>query len=159
MYPSLFARDLFSEMDRVHREWRRVQDTMSPSIRGLAQGFPALNVGTTPTSVEIYAFAPGIDPRNIQLDLDRRVLTIAGERHAAGAPAPATTEASSDAVPATRERSLHHVAERFTGRFKRIVSLPDDIDTDAISADYKDGVLHVSVKRRESAQPRRIAVQ
>jgi HSP20 family protein len=39
------------------------------------------------------------------------------------------------------------------------VSLPDDIDPNGVSANYREGVLHVSVKRRESAQPRRITVQ
>ncbi len=81
MYPSLFSRDLFSEMDAAaarcvaRRSMRR-----RPSIRGFAQGFPALNVGSTPNSVEIYAFAPGLDPSKIEVDLDRRVLTLAGER-------------------------------------------------------------------------------
>ena len=150
MVPSLFTRDLLSEMDRIHREWRRSFDAMSPNIRGFAQGYPALNVGTTPTSVEIYAFAPGVDPQNIQLDLDRRVLTIAGER---------TAVKPGDGEAEQRPNSVTHVAERFIGRFKRIVSLPEDIDPDAVTADYQDGVLHVSVKRRESAQPRRISVQ
>jgi HSP20 family protein len=40
-----------------------------------------------------------------------------------------------------------------------VISLPDDIDPSAVTANYRDGVLHVSVKRRESAQPRRIEVQ
>ena len=145
MYPSLFSRDLFSEMDRLQREMRRAFDTVSPSIRGVAQGYPALNVGSTPSSVEIYAFAPGIDPEKIELNLDRRVLTIAGER-------PSTPNGKD-------EKSTAHVNERFSGRFRRVVSLPDDIDPNAVSATYRDGVLQVSVKRRESAQPRRIAVQ
>jgi len=145
MIASLFSRDLFSEMDRLHREMRRNYDAASPSIRGFAQGYPALNVGTTPSSVDIYAFAPGIDPQTIQLDLDRRVLSIAGERTAS--------------VAANDEQRTTHINERFDGRFRRVVSLPDDIDPDGVSADYRDGVLHVSVKRRESAQPRRIPVQ
>ncbi|MFN3595282.1 MAG: Hsp20/alpha crystallin family protein, partial [Thiobacillaceae bacterium] len=45
------------------------------------------------------------------------------------------------------------------GRFRRVVSLPDDIDPNAVSATYRDGVLHVSVARREAAQPRRITIQ
>ena len=80
MYPSLFARDVFSEMERLHREVRRTFDATSPSIRGFTKGYPALNVGATPSSIEIYAFAPGIDPDKIELHLDRRVLTIAGTR-------------------------------------------------------------------------------
>jgi len=39
-----------------------------------------------------------------------------------------------------------------------VVSLSDDVDPDRVSAEYRDGVLHISVKRRESAQPRRITV-
>ena len=52
-----------------------------------------------------------------------------------------------------------HINERFAGRFRRAVSLPDDIDPEGVSADYRDGVLHVSVKRRAEALPRRISVQ
>ncbi|MDH5331541.1 MAG: HSP20 family small heat-shock protein, partial [Aquincola sp.] len=56
------------------------------------------------------------------------------------------------------ERTTLHVNERFAGRFRRVVSLPDDIDPNAVHADYRDGVLHVSIARRESAKPRRINV-
>ena len=49
--------------------------------------------------------------------------------------------------------------ERFSGRFRRVVSLPDDIDPNAVNARYRDGVLHVSVSRRETSQPRRIDIQ
>ena len=52
-----------------------------------------------------------------------------------------------------------HINERFAGSFRRVLSLPDDADPDGVTADYRDGVLHVSVKRRASAQPRRITVQ
>ena len=145
MYASLFSRDLFSEMDRLHRELRRNFDSATPSIRGFAQGYPALNIGSTPTSVEVYAFAPGIDPSAIQVDLDRRVLTIAGERK--------------PVVDQKDQKLTAHIGERFDGRFRRVVSLPEDIDPDGVSADYRDGILHISVKRRESQQPRRIAVQ
>ena len=52
-----------------------------------------------------------------------------------------------------------HLNERSRGRFSRAVSLPDDLDPNEVSARYNDGVLHVSIKRRQSTQPRRIAVQ
>ena len=58
-YRSLYPRDLFAELDRLQQEMQQALD-LSPSIRGLNRGgFPALNVGSTPKSVEIYAFAPG----------------------------------------------------------------------------------------------------
>lgn len=145
MYRSLFSRDLFAEMDRLQREMQQALD-QSPTIRGYARGgYPALNVGGTPTSVEVYAFAPGLDPASIDLNLDRGVLTLAGERKAN--------------LPKTDEKTTLHANERFTGRFRRVVSLPDDIDPNAVTAKYTDGVLHVSIQRRASAQPRRIEVQ
>ncbi len=145
MYRSLFPGDLFAEVDRLQREMQQAFDTVSPSIRGFARGYPALNVGSTPTSVEVYAFAPGIDPAKIEVNLERGVLTIEGER-----------------LRAEREgngRATAHINERFEGRFRRVVSLPDDVDPSAVNARYRDGVLQVSVRRRESAQPRRIEVQ
>ena len=145
MYRSLFPRDVFSELDRLQRDMSTLFD-YSPSIRGFGRGgYPALNVGSTPTSVEIYAFAPGIDPAAIEINLDRGVLTIDGERK--------------PSLPAGDEKTTLHLNERFDGRFRRVVSLPDDIDPAGVTADYRDGVLHISVKRRESAQPRRIEVQ
>ena len=145
MYLSLFPRDVFAEMDRLQREMQQAFDIGSPSIRGLARGYPALNVGSTPNSVEIYAFAPGIDPAKTEVSVDRGVLTIAGER--------------TSSLPPRDAKATVHINERFDGRFRRVVSLPDDVDPNGMSASYRDGVLHVSVKRRASAQPRRIEVQ
>jgi HSP20 family protein len=145
VYRTLFPRDLFAELDRLQRDVQGAFE-YSPSIRGLGRGgYPAVNVGGSPTAVEIYAFAPGIDPASVDITLDRGVLTISGERRAA--------------LPASDEKVTLHGNERFSGRFRRVVSLPDDIDPNAVSATFTDGVLHVNVKRRESAQPRRIAVQ
>jgi HSP20 family protein len=145
MYRSLFPRDVFAELDRLQREMQQAFD-LSPSIRGFGRGgFPALNVGGTPQSVEIYAFAPGMEPAALDVSLDRGVLTISGERKAS--------------LPAPDEKAAVHINERYAGRFSRVVSLPDDVDPNAVSAAYRDGVLHISIKRRESAQPRRIAIQ
>jgi HSP20 family protein len=118
---------------------------VSPSIRGLGRGgYPALNVGTTPNSVEIDAFEPGMDPTTIELSLERGVLTLSGER--------------ASMLPKEDEDTTLHINERFAGRFKRVISLPDDIDPAAAKAEYRDGVLHVSIARLETSQPRRIAV-
>jgi len=145
MYRSLFPRDLFAEFDRLQREMQQVLDP-TPGIRGIGRsGYPALNVGGTPASVEIYAFAPGLDPAAIDVSVERGVLTIAGERKAD--------------LPQGDEKATLHANERFSGRFRRVVSLPDDVDPSAVDAKYRDGVLHVSVARRASAQPRRIEVQ
>jgi HSP20 family protein len=148
MYRSLFSRDLFGELDRLQREMQSAFD-FSPAIRGFGgigrSGYPALNVGATPQAVEVFAFAPGLDPASLDINLDRGVLTIAGERKAS--------------LPTSDEKTTVHVNERAAGRFRRVVNLPDDIDPNAVSASYTDGVLRVSVKRHEAAQPRRITVQ
>jgi HSP20 family protein len=145
MYRSLFSSSLFDDLDRLQRQWQQAFDGMSPSIRGVAGGFPAVNVGHTPSSTEIYAFVPGIDPAQIEVSLDRGVLSISGER--------------ADAATSAGDAELTvHGNERFAGRFRRVISLPEDSDPGAVQAECRDGVLHVSVKRRESAQPRRIEV-
>lgn len=142
VYRSLFPRDVFAELDRLQREMQQAFD-FGPSIRGLARGFPALNVGSTPRSVEIYAFAPGLDPASFEVQVEKGVLTISGER-------------KPEEVP---EKATLHIDERFAGRFRRVISLPDDVNPNAIEAKYRDGVLHIRIQRKEEAQPRRITVQ
>jgi HSP20 family protein len=140
-YRNLFPRDIFAELERLQRD---VQQAYDPSIRGGARGgFPAMNVGSTPKSVEIYAFAPGIDPASLDVQIEKGVLTIAGER-------------SLDTLP---EKATLHIDERFAGRFRRVVTLPDDIDPNATAAKYRDGVLHISIARKETSVPRRISIQ
>ncbi|MFZ3041868.1 MAG: Hsp20/alpha crystallin family protein [Thiobacillus sp.] len=145
MARTLFPRDLFAELDRLQRGMQQRID-MTPSIRGLGRdGFPAINVGGTPQSVELYAFAPGVDPASLDVQVEKGVLTIAGERK------PDT--------PQPDVKATLHIEERFAGRFRRVVSLPDDVDAAAIEARYRNGVLHISIPRQQAAQPRRIQIQ
>jgi HSP20 family protein len=145
MYRSLFPRDLFAELDRLQHEMQQFFE-LSPSIRGTTRGgFPAMNVGSTPRSVEIYAFLPGVDPASIEVNLEKAVLSISGERK--------------NDLPTREDQATVHIAERFSGRFRRVVSLSDDLDPDAVQAKYSDGVLHISIQRRSTAQPRRITIQ
>jgi len=141
---SFFPRDLFAEVERLQRQMHQALE-LSPSIRGFARGgFPALNVASTPHSAEVYGFAPGLDPRKIDVQLERGVLSIFGER-------------SSD-LP-EEDRASVHMNERFSGRFHRVISLSDDLDPNEVRATYREGVLHVSIKRQESALPRRIDIK
>jgi HSP20 family protein len=142
-YP--FARDLLQEMERLEREVEQLFD-FSPTIRGVARGtFPPMNAGSTPQSVELVVFLPGLDPSSISVEVEKGVLTISGERRSE--------------IPAGEENVAVHVEERFKGRFHRVVSLPEDVDPAAVQARYRDGVLRISVRRREEALPRRIAIQ
>jgi len=141
---SLFPRDLFAELDRLQRELQQSFE-LSPSIRGVARGaYPPLNVAATPGSAEVYAFAPGLDPASIEVHIEKGVLSISGERAAT--------------VPREDGRASVHVNERFAGRFHRVVTLSDDLDSNEVRATYRDGVLHISVARQKAAQPRRIQV-
>ena len=142
LYRTLFPRDLFAELDRLQREMQQSYD-LSPSIRGVTRGFPAMNVGGTSRSVEIYAFLPGVDPAGLDVQIEKGVLTVTGERKA-------------EAVP---DKATVHIDERFAGPFRRVVSLPDDVDPNAVQAKYRDGVLHISIARKAAAQPRRITIE
>ena len=141
-YRPLFARDVIAELDRLQRDMLQAFD-YQPAIRGATRGYPAINVGSTPKSLELFVFAPGLDPATLDVQIEKGVLTVAGERKAGLPP----------------EKSTRHVDERFAGRFRRVVTLPEDADPNAVDAKYVDGVLHLSIARHEAAQPRRITVQ
>jgi HSP20 family protein len=145
MIPFMFRRgDLFSGVDRFPRELQQVFG-VQPDIRGLVRGsFPALNIGNTPQTVEVFVSIPGINPNDVEVQLERGVLTITGAR-----PGLAGGDGQQNSV---------HINERFAGRFRKVVSLPDDIDPDAVTANCRDGVLHISIKRRQEMQARRITV-
>ena len=139
---------LFGQFERLRRELDDVFGVsgLPSSIRSVAPGtVPAINIGRTPTSVEIYAFAPGLDASKVEVTLDRGVLRISGER--------------ASGIPEGNAKVQVYTCERGTGSFTRAISLPDDVDPAQVNASYRDGVLQVSVARRESAQPKRITVQ
>lgn len=140
------AGSLFPELTRLQQQ---LEEMFMPSgvagIRSLARGaFPAVNVASTPDSVEVIAFAPGIDPKEIDITVDRGVLSLSGERR-------------SDPSQGDRGSSTY-AQERFTGKFRRVISLPEDADPAKVEANFRDGVLHVKVAKRESSKPRQIAV-
>ncbi len=150
MYESLlnFPGSLFGDFERLRRELDDVFESggVPASIRSVAPGaFPAVNVGSTPQSLEVYAFAPGIDAAKVDVTVDRGVLTIAGER-------PST-------LPGADTKVSVFSRERSSGAFRRAISLPEDADPTQVNATYRDGVLHISVARRQAAQPQRIAIQ
>ncbi|RXZ32775.1 Hsp20/alpha crystallin family protein [Oxalobacteraceae bacterium CAVE-383] len=145
MYRALFPRNVFAELDSLQRELQQAFD-FSPSIRGLSRGaFPAINVGRTDQTLEIYSFAPGLDPSTVNVEVERDILTIAGER-------------KSDLPEKDKDTNVH-IQERFSGRFRRVITLPEDANPESVAANYRDGVLHVTVQRRAAAQPRRINLQ
>ncbi len=143
----LFRPEVFRAFDRL---WDQMDDALRgagspPHARAGGRGFPALNVGTTDESVEIVAFAPGLDPATLDVTVDRGLLTISGERKSALADLP--------------EGAKVYARERLSGTFRRAVELPRDADADRVQARYADGCLRITVGRKVSAQPRAIPVQ
>lgn len=165
MNPSLrFTGDVFSDLDRLQQQLDQFFRPFSgpTNIRAMARtNFPAVNVGTTPDSVEVVVFAPGIDPQALQVSVDNGLLVIAGERPAEPSAGDAAGEPANGAAGAAaeRKRSIVYAQERFGGAFRRVVSLPDDADPGKVDASYRDGVLRISVAKRESSKPRRISIQ
>ena len=150
MYASLtrFPGDLFAGFEALQRQVEHALGSHGwpSSIRAAESGaFPAINMGTTPEAVEIYAFAPGIDLSKLEVSVDRGLLTIAGER-------------ASD-LPQESEKVSVYADERFAGSFRRAVSLPEDADASRVEAKYRDGILRIVVPKRENAKPRRIEVK
>jgi len=151
MYESLlnYPNTWFGEFERLRRELDETfgGSALPSSIRSVAAGsLPAINIGRTSTSVEVYAFAPGLDASKVDVTLDRGVLRISGER--------------ASALPqAERGKVNVYARERSVGKFTRAIALADDLDPAHVKASYKDGVLQISIARRETAQPKRITVQ
>jgi HSP20 family protein len=139
--------DVFAELNRLQGALEQAfRPQERTSIRALAgTGFPVLNVGTTPETLEVQALAPGLDPGTLEITVDRGLLVIAGER-------------KSQLPAEPNPRVSVYAQERFAGRFRRVVSLPDDADPAKVEATYRDGILRITVAKRESSKPRRIEV-
>ncbi|MCG5076606.1 Hsp20/alpha crystallin family protein [Paraburkholderia tagetis] len=141
-----FSTDLLGEFDRLQRQMASVFAGFPASLRAMrSETFPPVNIGSTDDSVEIVAFAPGLDPAAIDVSIDKGLLTISGERKPPG--------------PAADDETRVYARERFMGAFRRVIELPQHADPDKVSARYVNGCLTVSVGRSEASKPRAIAVQ
>ena len=149
MYASLtrFPGDLLAEFEGLQRHFDEVLAARPPSsIRATGRGaFPAINMGVTAEAVEIYAFAPGIDPARVEVAVDKGLLTIAGER--------------APHLPQESGKVSVYANDRFSGAFRRVVSLPEDVDSVRVEASYRNGVLKIVAPKRESSKPRRIQIK
>ena len=136
----------FGDFRRLERELDELMGGNTPwsgGIRSLPPGtFPAINVGSTDDRVTVYVFAPGVEPKSLNIELQQNVLSISGRRE----------------LPIDKEATYYR-QERFGGEFRRMITLPDDIDPEKVGAVYRDGIVEINVQRRESAKPRQIEVQ
>jgi HSP20 family protein len=147
MFGSAYSESpLLAQFRRLEEELDEIFGSSTPwtgGIRSLPPGtFPPINVGSTEEHVTVYLFAPGIDAKKLDISIQQNVLTVRGERE----------------VP-RGEDAAYYRRERFGGEFRRVISLPDDIDPEQVEASYRDGVVQITVRRRESARPRQISIR
>lgn len=103
---------------------------------------PAVDIAEYADRFVLHADVPGVEPSSIELTLEKGVLSLAGTR--------------AQAVEAAGVE--HRRVERATGRFHRRFSLPDTVDSEAVTAKNGNGVLEIVIPKRPAAQPRRITV-
>ena len=150
MYSSLtrFPGDVFADFEALQRQVEQLLGNRGwpSSIRATERGaFPAINMGVAADAIEVYAFAPGIDQSRLEVSVDRGLLTIAGERPRD--------------LPEEGDKVSIYAEERFSGPFRRVISLPEEADGSRAEARYRDGVLRIVVPKRENARSRRIEVK
>jgi HSP20 family protein len=135
--------------------WANLRDDLDtllelPFLNGGTRQAPQLFTGWTPAldlyqnndNVVAIVELPGMKKEDIEISLHDGTLTIGGERK---------SETGGDAENATR-------TERFTGKFRRTVTLPTRVDASKVNATYKDGVLTVTLPKAEEAKPKQIQV-
>ena len=143
---------LTNSEDSLFDEFRRLENEMGElfgrrawptGIRSVAWGtYPPINIGVTPGQVYVYLFAAGLNPGAMDISLQQNLLTVAGERKS-------SAEGDVD----------YYRKERFDGAFRRVITLPEEVDPDQVDANYRDGVLRIQIKRREAVRPRQIEVK
>ena len=136
---------LFDDFRRLEREMDALfgRGPWPAGIRSVARGtYPPINVGATPERVEVYLFAAGLDPKALEISIQQNLLTVTGKRQ----------------IPAEKGVNYYR-QERFSGDFRRVITLPEDVDPDKVAASYQDGILQITVPRREAARPRQIEVK
>ncbi len=103
---------------------------------------PRVDVREEATRFVIVADLPGVDPADIEIQMDKGVLSLKGERNA---------DVVGEGARSARSERLH-------GRFDRRFTLPDSADAEAISASGRHGVLEISIPKKAEAAPRRITI-
>ena len=104
--------------------------------------YPAVDMFDNGDKIVIKAELPGMDKKDISVDIEDRVLTLSGERN----------------YDNEVKEENYYRRERASGIFKRAFNLPADVNSDKIKADFKDGVLKVEIPKPEEKKPKQITV-
>lgn len=132
--------DLREEIDRL---FEAPLAELARSSNLLSGWTPALDVHEDKDNFILKAELPGMKKEEIDISLHDGTLSISGERK----------------MEAKLETAEVHRAERFVGRFQRTVALPTAVAADKVNAQYKDGVLTITLPKTEEAKPKHIEVK
>lgn len=135
-----------AELDEYPAGLRLFQDSLSrlfsePASRPWS---PAVDIFETENELVLKADLPDVDAKNVGIQLENNTLTLKGER-------------KFESENAT-QKGFHRI-ERSYGKFVRAFSLPDTVQGDQVKADFKNGVLTVTLPKKEVAKPRTINIQ
>jgi HSP20 family protein len=144
----MLNRSLTTTLDRMMTLNRALDEAFAGSTNGNAATrvwVPAIDLVEKKDAYVVRAELPGVDRENIDISFEKNVLTISGQKNAL--------------IEAGSEELRVFAAERVSGTFSRSLRMPDYIDGEKIGAEYKDGVLTVTIPKAEIAQPRKIEVK
>jgi HSP20 family protein len=134
------------EIDRLFDDFGRGFPSM-PTVRGFggdgAGMMPSMDVTETDKEIEITAELPGLEEKDVQINVAHNLLTIRGEKKA---------------EKEEKDRN-YRLVERSYGSFERTLDLPDGVNADAIEASIAKGVLKVTVPKPALAQTKKIEVK
>jgi HSP20 family protein len=137
-------RELASMQERMNRIWGTVYDRGHEEVTSRGAWQPPVDIYETDNrEIVLKVEIPGLKREDIDLTVENNTLTVRGERQ--------------------REQSVkdeqYHRIERAYGSFSRSFTLPNTVDTQRVRADYRDGVLTVTLPLREEARPKQIQVE
>jgi HSP20 family protein len=133
-----------AELERVRRDLGRLFTGRS-GINGWdspAGVYPLLNVSHDSENVYVRSEIPGINLDQLDVSVTGRSLTISGER----------------SIPDEDSKVRYHRRERDSGKFRRQLNLPSDVDSERVQAKYQHGILMVVLPKSETAKPKKIAI-
>ena len=126
----------------VNRLFNNLFDTPTVASAPARRFAPATDLIESDTHYILRADLPGLSEDDVNVELDRNVLTVSGERKS---------------EHEDRGKGYYRV-ERSYGSFRRSLRLPDGVDAEAITATFDKGVLEISVPKPEQAKPHKVQI-
>ncbi len=136
------------ELNTIQSEMNRLFNTFfeapTPGNGGsnLRRWIPAMDLVETEDDFVLRADLPGLTENDVNIEVEDNVLTISGERKAEH----------------EERREGYYRVERASGSFSRSLTLPEGIDTEAVRANFENGVLEVRIPRPEERKPRKVSI-